>query len=121
MSASAALKRDSAVIGLVSVAHGSSHFFQLLLPPLFAFLKAEFAVSYAELGALMMVFYTISGVCQTLAGFAVDRFGARRILLFGVGTIALSALLMSIAPSFWTLVLCVMLAGLGKIGRASCR
>ena len=110
----ATLRQDSTIIGLVGLAHGSSHFFQLLLPPLFPLLKAEFNVSYAELGMLMMVFYTISGVCQTVAGFAVDRYGARRVLLFGVGTMALSALLSAIAPGFWMLAACVVVAGLGN-------
>ena len=30
-----AARRDVRVIGLVSLAHGTSHFFHLLLPPLF--------------------------------------------------------------------------------------
>ena len=115
MSAPAAtLRQDSTIIGLVSLAHGASHFFQLLLPPLFPLLKAEFGVSYAELGLMMMVFYVISGVFQTVAGFAVDRFGARRVLLFGIAMIALPALLMALASSFWMLLLCVVLAGLGN-------
>ncbi|MEP7083341.1 MAG: MFS transporter [Betaproteobacteria bacterium] len=115
MSAPAAtLRQDSTIIGLVSLAHGASHFFQLLLPPLFPLLKAEFGVSYAELGLMMMVFYVISGVFQTIAGFAVDRFGARRVLLFGVAMISLPALLMSLASSFWMLIACVVLAGLGN-------
>ena len=115
MSAPAAtLRRDSTIIGLVSLAHGASHFFQLLLPPLFPLLKDDFGVSYAELGVLMMAFYIVSGVCQTLAGFAVDAFGARRVLLFGVGAMAMSALLAAIAPSYWMLVPCVVVAGLGN-------
>jgi len=115
MSAPAAsLRRDSTIIGLVSLAHGASHFFQLLLPPLFPLLKSDFDASYAELGALLMVFYVISGVCQTAAGFAVDAFGARRVLLFGVGSMATSALLAAIAPNYWVLVVCVVLAGLGN-------
>ena len=111
---SATLRQDSTVIGLVGLAHGASHFFHLLLPPLFPLLKAEFDVGYAELGMMMMVYFVISGVFQTLAGFAVDRFGARRVLLFGVTMISLPALLMAIAPTFWVLVLCVALAGLGN-------
>jgi MFS family permease len=115
MSAPAAtLRQDSTVIGLVSLAHGASHYFQLLLPPLFPLLKAELDVTYAQLGALMMGFYVVSGVCQTLAGFAVDRFGGRRVLLFGVGAMAGSALLSSIAPGYWMLAPCVLLAGLGN-------
>lgn len=111
---SATLRHDSTVIGLVSVAHGASHFFQLLLPPLFPLLKADFGVSYAELGVLLTVFYIISGVFQTAAGFAVDRFGARRVLLFGIAMIGVSALLTGLASSFWMLAACVVLAGLGN-------
>src|SRR3954471_16346301 len=104
MSASSAtLRRDSAVIGLVGVAHGSSHFFQLLLPPLFPLIKAEFDMSYAQLGLLLTIYYIVSGVCQTLAGFAVDRFGGRRVLLGGMAAIALPALVAGIAPNFWVL------------------
>src|SRR5829696_4630495 len=110
----ATLRHDSTVIGLIGVTHGASHFFQLLLPPLFPLLKAEFDVSYAQLGVLVMVFYVISGVCQTVAGFAVDAFGARRVLLFGVATMVLSALLSAIAPAFWMLAICVVLAGVGN-------
>src|SRR5437667_9732878 len=75
---SSTLRRDARVIGVVGVAHGLSHFFQLVLPPLFPLLRAEFGVSYATLGALVSVFYVASGVCQFGAGFAVDPFGGQR-------------------------------------------
>ena len=84
-SAAHSFRRDARVIGVVGVAHALSHFFQLVLPPLFPLLRAEFGVSYATLGALMSVFYVASGVCQFGAGFAVDRFGARPVLLGGLG------------------------------------
>ena len=48
-----ALRQDASVIGLVGLAHLISHFSQLLLAPLFPWLKDEFHVSYAELGFLM--------------------------------------------------------------------
>ena len=77
-------RRDARVIGLVGVAHGISHFFQLALPPLFPLLRAEFDVSWTLLGALVGVFYAASGISQFVAGFAVDRFGARPVLLGGL-------------------------------------
>ena len=45
------------VIGLISLAHSFSHFFQLALPPLFPFLKVAFGVSWAELGLLTTLFF----------------------------------------------------------------
>jgi MFS transporter, FSR family, fosmidomycin resistance protein len=87
------LRRDVRVIGVVGVAHGMSHFFQLVLPPLFPLLRAEFDVSYATLGALVSTFYIASALCQFGAGFAVDRFGARPVLLGGLGLLAGGTLL----------------------------
>ena len=44
------VREEATLVGLVGLAHGISHFSQLLLAPLFPWLKAEFAVSYAQLG-----------------------------------------------------------------------
>ena len=68
-----AVQRDASVIGLVALAHGVSHFCQLLLPPLFPWLKDAFAVSYAQLGLLLTIFFVVSCAVQTAAGFVVDR------------------------------------------------
>ena len=81
-------RRDAKVIGLVGVAHSLSHFFQLALPPLFPLLRDEFDVSFAALGALVAVFYVASGITQFAAGFAVDRVGARPVLLGGIALLA---------------------------------
>lgn len=74
-------RQDARTIGLVGLAHGSSHFFHMLLPPLFPWLIAEFGFSYSELGVLVSVFFVISGVGQALSGFLVDRVGARPLIL----------------------------------------
>jgi MFS family permease len=91
-----------------------SHFFQLLLAPLFPFIKDELGVSYAALGFLVAVFYTISGVVQPLAGFVVDRYGARAVLLGGVGLMAAAAAIMGLADSYAVLALGAALGGLGN-------
>jgi MFS transporter, FSR family, fosmidomycin resistance protein len=105
---------DAAVIGLIGVAHGTSHFFQLLLPPLFPWLMADFSLSYTQVGLLMTTFFVISGIGQALAGFVVDRVGAFRVLLFGVAALALAALMLSIADSYPVLLLTAALAGSGN-------
>ena len=108
------LRRDAEVISLISVAHGTSHFYHLILAPLFPWLKVEFNLSYAELGLLMTVFFIVSTVMQALAGFWVDRSGPLRVLFFGVGTLAVSAVLLSQAQGYWTLLMGASLAGLGN-------
>ena len=71
-------------ISLVSLAHGLSHFFQIATAVVFPLIKDDLDVSYAALGGTVALYYGVSGICQTLAGFAVDRFGARKVLFFGL-------------------------------------
>ncbi len=108
------LRRDVRVIGLVGSAHACSHFFQLALPPLFPLLRAEFDVSWTLLGLLVGVFYGASGVTQFMAGFGVDRFGARPVLLAGLGLLAGGTVLASLAPGAFWLFPVVMLMGVGN-------
>lgn len=107
-------RSDVQVIGLVGLAHGVSHFFQLLLPPLFPWIKEELALSYAELGALMAVFFVVSGFGQAAAGFVVDKVGARTVLLAGVGLLALSAVVTGLSDGYAGLALAAAIAGLGN-------
>ena len=107
-------RRDAQVISLVGLAHGTSHFFHLSLAPLFPWLKDAFAVSYAELGLLMSVFFIVSGVGQALAGFVVDRFGALHVLLGGVALLGISALGLAASQNYPMLMLFAGVAGLGN-------
>jgi FSR family fosmidomycin resistance protein-like MFS transporter len=108
------LRRDAAVMGLVGLAHCVSHFSQLLLPPLFPWLKDAFQVSYAELGVLLTIFFVVSCSVQALSGFIVDRFGPRPILFVGIGLLALAAFGYAASTSYAMLALCSAVAGVGN-------
>ena len=114
MNPNSTVRTDAAVIALVGVAHATSHLFHLLLPPLFPLLMPEFGFSYTEAGFLMTVFFAISGTGQAFAGIVVDRYGARRVLMAGVGLLAASGVALSVAASYLMLVLAVALAGTGN-------
>ena len=108
------LGRDVKIMGLVGAAHWASHFFQLVLPSLFLFLHDEFQVSFTALGLLTALMYGASGLTQTVAGFLVDRFGARRILLAGLTLLSLATLGFGLVQSYWMLLPLSVLAGLGN-------
>lgn len=114
MTRDTALRSDARVIGLVGLAHGTSHFYHLILAALFPWLKPAFGLSYAELGLLLTVFFVVSGVGQALAGFVVDRVGARRVLFFGMAMLGVSALVLSVAGSYAALMIGALLAGVGN-------
>ncbi len=105
---------DWRTIGLVGLAHGSSHFFHLLLPPLFPLFARDFGLSWAELGLLVTVFYAISGIGQAASGFIVDRIGARPVLMVAMMLFALSSLAAGTAQGYAGLLLAAALAGLGN-------
>lgn len=110
----ASLRQDARTIGLVGLAHGTSHAFHLLLPPLFPAFSREFGLGYAELGLLMTIFFTVSGLGQALAGFVVDRVGARPALLAALGCFVAAALAAAAADGYAGLALAALLAGLGN-------
>ncbi|MFM7703884.1 MAG: MFS transporter, partial [Rubrivivax sp.] len=110
----ATLRSDARTIGLVGVAHGTSHFFHLLLPPLFPAFIAQFQLGYAELGWLVTLFFVVSGIGQALAGFLVDRVGARPVLLAALACFVLAALAAAGAQGYAGLALAALLAGLGN-------
>lgn len=111
---SATFRSDARVIGLVGLAHGISHFYHVILAALFPWLIPHFNLSHVEVGLLMTVFFVVSGVGQALAGFVVDRFGARAVLFSGVGLLGVSALVLAAAQQYPMLVAGAMLAGLGN-------
>lgn len=108
------LRQDAAVIGLVGLAHGTSHFSHLLLAPLFPVFIRDFGLSFSDVGLLMTVFFIISGVGQALAGFLVDRVGARPVLFAAISCFLVASLVASQATSYAGLMAVAMMAGLGN-------
>jgi len=107
-------REDAKVIGLVGLGHAISHFSQLVLPPLFPLLKAEFGVSNVQLGVIMTAFFVVSGIGQATAGFIVDRIGARSVLFAGIAIIALAIFGLAMTHDYFFLVACGALLGLGN-------
>lgn len=107
-------RQDARVIGLVGLAHGTSHFYHLILAALIPWLKPEFNLSYGELGLLMTVFFAVSGVGQAMAGFVVDRFSARVVLMSGIALLGMSAVVLSSAHTYAQLLVGAFVAGCGN-------
>lgn len=106
--------RERLTLGLISIGHFFSHYYALVLPPLFPFLRAEFGVSYLELGLAMTAYSLLGGVAQSPVGFLVDRVGPGRVLLAGLGLNVLAVLFMGFVGNYWLLVVLAVVAGLGN-------
>ncbi|MCL4744122.1 MAG: MFS transporter [Burkholderiaceae bacterium] len=107
-------RHDTRTIVVVGVVHGTSHFGQLLLAPLFPWIREAFSLSYAELGLLMTVFFFASGVFQAGAGFLVDRVGAVRVLLGALALYAVCALGFATSTGYAALLVFAAVGGLAN-------
>lgn len=116
MPASARLSvgRDIRTMSAVSAAHFASHFLQLALAPLLPLMRVDLGVSYTQLGVLFAILYATSGIGQILSGVMVDRYGAHRLLLGGLGLQAVAVGAMGSAPGFAALLPLAAAAGLGN-------
>lgn len=112
--AATGFRRDATVISLVGFAHGTSHFFHFVMPPLFPWLMREFGLGFTQVGSAMTVFFVVSGIGQALAGFVVDRFGALRVLCGGVALLAAGGFVLASAQNFATVLAAAAIAGLGN-------
>ena len=106
--------RDVRVISLIGVAHGASHYYQLAFVTMLLIVRDAAGLSFTQVGLLGSLFYGVSGIGQTAAGFAVDRFGARPILAGGLATLGLTLGLFSVAHSFPAFAAIAVLGGLGN-------
>lgn len=105
---------DARLIGGVSAAHFVSHFYLLVLPPLFAFVRADYGVSYTELGLALTMLNGVSAVLQTPAGFLIDRINARLALVAGLLLGAVAFAVAAAVNSYWVLVAMFALLGVGN-------
>lgn len=108
------MSRDARIISLVALGHAMSHFLQLVLAPLFPMIREEIGVSYAQLGLVLMVFFALSALLQPVAGFVVDRFGGRVVLLSGVALMVIGTAVMSFANGPAMLFIGAAISGTGN-------
>src|SRR3954454_1914746 len=114
VSAGAARANDTRVISLVCAAHFVSHFYILVLPPLFPFIRDFYGVNYTELGFALTAFNVTTALCQTPAGFLVDRIGPRSVLVSGLVLGAICLAIVGSIPSFWLMVVMFALFGVAN-------
>jgi len=105
---------ETRLVAGVCLAHLVSHYYMVLLAPLFVFIRADYGVSYTELGLALTVFHMVSAVMQTPTGFLVDRTDPRRNLIGGLLLGASAVAVAGLVDSFW-----VFVAMFGVLGLAN--
>jgi len=107
-------RHDAQAAGLVGLVHMTSHFFQMLLPPIYPWLMRDFGIGFTEAGFLATVFFVISSTGQAMAGFAVDHIGPYRMLVAAVALLAAAGIMLGLSQSYAGLLATAALAGAGN-------
>lgn len=103
-----------ASLTMVCAAHWVSHFHLYVLPMLYPFLKERFGVGFVELGIGVTVFSIVSAVTQTPIGYLVDRFGAQKILIAGMGLGGASFVVLGLTLSYPWFLVCAAALGVAN-------
>jgi len=102
------------IVTPICAAHFLSHYYMIILAPLFVFIRADYGVSYTDLALALTAFNLVSAVLQTPAGFLVDRIGARTVLVAGVAVGAVAFAVAGLVHSFAVFIAMFAVAGLGN-------
>lgn len=98
----------------ISAAHLVSHIYILTIPVLLPLFKATLNVGFLELGLALTIFNVVSGLTQAPMGFAVDRIGARVLLIAGLCLGGVAFALLGAALSYPMLIFTAVLLGLAN-------
>jgi MFS transporter, FSR family, fosmidomycin resistance protein len=98
----------------ICAAHFVSHYYMIILAPLFAFIQADYRLTYTELALALTAFNVVSAALQTPAGFLVDRIGARVVLIAGLALGTAAFAVAGLVDSYAVFVAMFAVAGLGN-------
>lgn len=106
------LSRD---VWLISAGHGLTHWYTATFYLLLPLIGRELGLSYTEIGLIMTIQHLAGAISNVPGGMLVDSVGKKGYLmavsLFWVG---FPYALMSLTNSFWMLLACVTLVGIGN-------
>lgn len=92
---------EKKVAWLASAAHFLTHGYMTLLPAVLVVLTGIEGLTFFEIGVIGTVGYFLYGAGSIPAGILTDRYGAKRMLTLGVIGMALTSILVGIAPVGW--------------------
>ena len=111
----AATPRSFKDVWLISAGHAFTHWYTATFYILLPLIGKELGLSYTEIGLIMTTQHVIGAISNLPGGMVVDMVGKKGYLmatsLFWVG---FPYALMSLTHSYWMLLLCVTLVGIGN-------
>ena len=102
------------VLCAISLCHMINDVMQSLLAAIYPLLRAEFALSYAQIGVMTFAFQVTASLLQPMIGMATDRRPQPRSLPFGMGATLAGVLVLAYAQHYAMLLAGAMMIGIGS-------
>ncbi|HTD03526.1 MFS transporter [Undibacterium sp.] len=102
------------VLGAISVSHLLNDMIQSLILAIYPMLKANFSLSFAQIGLITLTYQVTASLLQPIIGNYTDKYPKPFSLPIGMGFTLSGLLLMSMASSFPVLLIAASLVGCGS-------
>lgn len=102
------------ILGAVAFVHLLNDLIQALLPSIYPMLKAEFSLSFTQVGLITLTFQCTASLLQPWIGLYTDRRPLPFLLPVGMCFTLAGVLMLSVVTTFPTLLLAAGLIGVGS-------
>ena len=104
----------TSIICAVAVAHLLNDLIQATLPAIYPVLKHNFALNFAQVGLISLVYQITASLLQPWIGLYTDKHPKPYLLPLGMIVTLLGIGLLAIAPSFYVLLIAAAMIGVGS-------
>lgn len=107
-------RSSKAVLGAMSFCHLLNDTIQSVIPSIYPILKHSYGLSFTEVGLITLVWQVVASVLQPLIGLYTDKKPQPFSLPLGMAFTFLGLMVMSVASSYFILLIGVALVGMGS-------
>ena len=102
------------MVAAVAVAHLLNDLIQAVLPAIYPMLKADFNLSFAQIGLISLVYQLTASLLQPCVGLYTDKRPLPYLLPIGMSVTLVGIALLAVAHHFSVLLISAMLIGIGS-------
>lgn len=113
-SASDATQFLTRIVGATALAHLLNDLIQAILPAVFPMLKAQFDLSFAQIGLIALIYQLTASVLQPCIGFYTDKHPKPFLLPIGMTCTLIGIGILATATNFQAILLAAAVIGIGS-------
>ena len=102
------------IVGATALAHLLNDLIQAILPAVFPMLKAQFDLSFSQIGLIALIYQMTASLLQPCVGFYTDKYPKPFLLPMGMACTLLGIGILATAPNFYTILIASAVIGIGS-------